>query len=117
MLWSSADAVWSARLVYVEARSALARAFRDRRVSPRILAESRLNLEARFARLDLVELVPTVVALAGDLAEAHRLRAYDAVHVASALALDDPDLIVVSWDRDVRRAAAGAGLDIAPAQG
>lgn len=117
MLWSNADAVWSTRLLYVEARSALARASRDQRISPRIQAESRLNLEARFARLDLVELHSTVVALAGDLVEADRLRAHNAVHVASALALDDPDLIVMSWDRDVRRAAAGIGLSIAPAHG
>jgi hypothetical protein len=117
MLWSNADAVWSTRLVYVEARSALARAFRDRRLPPRVLAEARRNLESLFARLDLVELLPAVVALAGDLAEAHRLRAYDAVHIASALALDDADVIVASWDGEVRRAAAGVGLDIAPAQG
>jgi uncharacterized protein len=42
------------------------------------------------------------------------LRANDAIHLASAVALRNPRLIVVSWDADLRRAALEAGLAVAP---
>ncbi len=51
---------------------------------------------------------------AGGLAEQLGLRGYDAVHLASALALGDPTT-VVSWDADLRRAAASRGCALAPA--
>jgi predicted nucleic acid-binding protein len=52
---------------------------------------------------------------AGDLAEQLGLRGYDAVHLASALTLGEPTT-VVTWDEELRRAAAGSGCAIAPAQ-
>lgn len=44
---------------------------------------------------------------AGELAEQHGLRGYDAVHLASALMLAT-DTTFVSWDHDLQRAAAKA---------
>jgi uncharacterized protein len=41
--------------------------------------------------------------------------ARDAVHLASALAVDDPDLILAVWDRRLHDGAATAGLPAAPA--
>ncbi|HTB49460.1 MAG TPA: PIN domain-containing protein [Solirubrobacteraceae bacterium] len=41
---------------------------------------------------------------AGELAEELKLRGYDAVHLASALALDAATTLV-SWDEDLKRAA------------
>jgi uncharacterized protein len=51
---------------------------------------------------------------AGDLAEQLGLRGYDAIHLASALALGEATT-VVTWDEELRRAAAGAGCATAPA--
>jgi predicted nucleic acid-binding protein len=51
---------------------------------------------------------------AGELAEEHKLRGYDAVHLASALALG-ADTTLVTWDEDLKRAAAQSGCAIAPA--
>jgi len=51
---------------------------------------------------------------AGDLAEQLGLRGYDAVHLASALALGEPTT-VVTWDEELRRAAATSGCAISPA--
>jgi uncharacterized protein len=51
---------------------------------------------------------------AGDLADQLGLRGYDAVHLASALALGEPTT-VVTWDEELRRATAGAGCGTAPA--
>ncbi len=51
---------------------------------------------------------------AGDLAEELGLRGYDAVHLASALALGG-DITFVTWDDELRGAAAKSGCAIAPA--
>lgn len=51
---------------------------------------------------------------AGELAERLGLRGYDAVHLASALALG-PETTFVSWDEDLRRAAGRSGCATAPA--
>jgi uncharacterized protein len=51
---------------------------------------------------------------AGQLAETFALRGYDAVHLASALSAGGP-VTLVSWDGDLRRAAAENGCAIAPA--
>ena len=46
-----------------------------------------------------VELTAAVERHAGQLARAHALRGADAVHLASALAIGDPELIIAAWDR------------------
>jgi uncharacterized protein len=54
---------------------------------------------------------------AGQLAEQHGLRGYDAVHLASALAVGDPDLVMATWDRDLAGAANGSGVAVVPRLG
>jgi predicted nucleic acid-binding protein len=49
----------------------------------------------------------------GELARRHGLRGADAVHLASALAIDDYVLIAV-WDRRPHRAAAAERLTVGP---
>ena len=51
---------------------------------------------------------------AGELAERFALRGYDAVHLATALAIGEV-VTFVSWDHDLRRAATRSGRAIAPA--
>ena len=46
-----------------------------------------------------VELTAAVEQRAGQLTQAHALRGADAVHLASALAIADADLVVAVWDR------------------
>jgi uncharacterized protein len=53
---------------------------------------------------------------AGTLAEVHALRGYDALHLATALAVG-PDTTVVTWDRALGDAALASGCGVAPAVG
>ena len=62
-----------------------------------------------------VELTETVEQHAARLVAAHALRGADAVHLASALAITDPSLIVAAWDTRLRAGAAAEILAIAPA--
>jgi predicted nucleic acid-binding protein len=51
---------------------------------------------------------------AGDLAARHCLRGYDAVHLATALSVNDPSLVLITWDGDLARGALGAGCVVVP---
>jgi uncharacterized protein len=53
---------------------------------------------------------------AGELAEHHALRGYDAVHLASATAVAHPDLVMATWDRDLASAAVARSLTVVPAE-
>jgi uncharacterized protein len=111
--WNAADYLISSRLLYPEARAALAAARRTRRLSARALMLARTELERRFAQFHLVELSERVARAAGDAAEHHGLRAADAIHLASALSV--PEKVTVStWDAELRRASLAAGLSVSP---
>ena len=115
VLWDSSDLLLTSRLSYVEARAALAAARRSGRMTSRGLEQAKEALEARFDELDLVEVTANIVRSAGDLAEQHGLRGYDAVHLASALALETSDLILVTWDGNLAKAGRRVGFDLAGA--
>jgi uncharacterized protein len=111
--WSVADRVVSVRLVEVEARAALAQAVRLDRLTASQLRQATASLTTLLQRVDFVEVSPRLVARAGDLAENHALRAYDAVHLAAAVEIGDDDTVLVAGDQALLRAAAVVGLTTA----
>ena len=113
VLWDSSDLVVTSRLSYAEARAALAAARRSGRLASRGLEQAKDALEARFEELDQVEVTANIVRSAGGLAEQHGLRGYDVVHLASALALETSELILVTWDSDLAKAGRRVGFDLA----
>jgi len=72
------------------------------------------ELDALNAELAIVAVDEALAQRAGELADERALRGYDAVHLASALALG-PETILATWDRDLSDASVGAGLAVAPA--
>jgi predicted nucleic acid-binding protein len=69
--------------------------------------------ERVVAALDLVPLDDAIIELAAGRPDPG-LRALDAIHVASALALGDDLGAMVTFDRRQRAAAAAAGLAVQP---
>jgi len=112
-IWDRADRLMSVRLAHVEARAALARAARLRRISSRHLRSSVRELGDLFAQVDVIEADKDLIHEAGDLAEAQGLRAYDAVHLAAIRRVADGDLVVVAGDRALLTAAEALGMAIA----
>lgn len=102
-------------MLYVEARATLAAVMRRRKVREELAWSLRETLESLVDEIDVIDLTPRLVAIAGDVAQAYRLRANDAVHLASALSQPRANLIMLSWDAELRDAAARAGLALAPA--
>ncbi|MGV0874148.1 type II toxin-antitoxin system VapC family toxin [Mycolicibacterium sp. XJ879] len=115
-LWDGCDAALSSRLAYPEVRAALAAAARNHDLTESGLANAERHWEEFWAATRPVELTATVEQHAGYLTRAHALRGADAVHLASALAIDDPELIVAVWDRRLHAGAQAAGCRVAPAQ-
>jgi predicted nucleic acid-binding protein len=115
-LWDEADLISVALTAYPEARSALASAQRVRRISSAELKEVRSKLRRVWTQVQVIDLDEPVAIAAGDAAEAFNLRGYDAVHLATALTLQDESLLIATWDSDLRAAALEVGLRIAPAE-
>jgi predicted nucleic acid-binding protein len=113
-IWDAADAVATGRLAYPEARAALAAAARAGRLSARAHRRAKSEFEALWQQMWVIELSASIAHEAGELAERQALRGYDAVHLAAALAIGDPQLVLVSWDADLTSAAGRASLVVAP---
>jgi hypothetical protein len=117
-LWNRARLAFSTRLLYPEARAAVAAAARGGRTGSRGVTTLREELEGFWRDVSRIEVTPALAARAGDLAEEHGLRGYDAVHLSSALEIGAADMVLVSSDGRMARAAEALGLMTArlPAQ-
>ncbi len=71
-------------------------------------------MELLWDAIEPMEIDEELVCSAGELAEDHRLRGYDAVHLASAVAVADAETVLVSADRDLLRAARACRLTTFP---
>ncbi|MHB1782768.1 MAG: type II toxin-antitoxin system VapC family toxin [Acidimicrobiales bacterium] len=114
LLWDQAERIAVSRLLYAEGRAALAMASRTGRISRSGLRRSVDGLERLCSQTDVVEPSQAVVRRAGALAEAHGLRGYDAVHLASAETLADVEVVLVAGDGALCRAASALGIAVGP---
>jgi predicted nucleic acid-binding protein len=109
-LWDEADRVVSSRLVYAEGRAALAMARRLDRIDERGLREAVDDFESLHDQLDLIEITKWLMRDAGGLADQLSLRGFDAVHLASARLVDDPEMVLVTGDKSLLNAARAVGI-------
>jgi predicted nucleic acid-binding protein len=85
----------------------------------RMLLGARLGTQVRAFRADwprfgVIELDAGLSEEAAKLAAENRLRSLDAIHLAAALSLPTPDLVLTTWDRRLHAAAATRGLAVIP---
>ena len=109
-----AELIATAAIAYVEARAALVR--RRHEGTPSI-GEYRgiiRDLDSDWTRYLIVEIAGALIREAARLAEAHRLRAYDAIHLASAAAVHDrlaEPIVFASWDMGLEKVARRVGFE------
>jgi uncharacterized protein len=108
-LFTAAEVAIVNALAFVEVRAALAAAVRAGRLHADAFATAKEDLQTLRETFAVVD-PGGVLDAAADAAERYALRAYPAVHLASALAVAAGDLVFVSWDADLSAAAARAGL-------
>ena len=112
-LWDLADHVVAVRLIYAEARAALAQTTRMGRLASTDLTTTIDALDGLCANLDLLEVDEHRVRRAGEFAQHHALRGYDAVHLAAAEPIRDDTTVMVAGDRDLCEAARRLGMAVA----
>jgi len=116
-VWDAAEHVVSVRLIYAEARAALAQAARIGRLSAAELPGAVATLDDLYEQLALVEVDDVLVRRAGELAQLHALHGCDAVHLAAAERVGDDETVLVAGDRELLAAAATLGLALADTSG
>jgi predicted nucleic acid-binding protein len=85
------------------------------RIDTNTLRKAVRAIDELYAELRVIGIDDRLAQFAGELAELHDLRGYDAVHLASAISVEDPRLVTVTWDRDLADAAVACGYVVVPA--
>lgn len=116
-LWDGCDAALSSRLAYVEVCSALATSRRNKDLAESDLASALEGFDNFWSSVRAIELTEQVQLRAGQLARDHALSGADAIHLASALAVGDSQLLMAVWDRRLAAGVQAAGLAVSPAPG
>jgi predicted nucleic acid-binding protein len=93
-------------LTYVEAHSALAGRLRRRLLKRADYARAVGTFETDWANTAHVTVDQALIQQAGDLVQKHPLRAFDAVHLAAAIALAPLGVRFMTFDRELWRAAS-----------
>lgn len=112
-IWRNSDRRMSSRLLYPEARAALAAARRTGRLDGRGLENARAALEQLWPAVECLDVTEEVARRAGNLAEDMALRGYDAVHLATAESVLDQDGLLAAADTRLVAAARTLGLPVA----
>lgn len=112
-----ATVVAGSRIIVAESRAAIARALRHDRAPAETVESASVQCGELLRTLLFVELDADLVADAGMLAERHLLHGMDAIQLASALRLSrsGEDLVMATFDGDLRKACQAESLAVFPA--
>jgi len=113
-----ADIVLTSALAYVEARAGLARRRREAGLMPSEYRRCLRDLDVDWPRYRRVAVTEALIQDAARVAEVLHLRAYDAVHLASAQFVAErlgAPVVFACWDGRLREAAGKVGLQVKPA--
>jgi uncharacterized protein len=115
LLWQQAGEIVVSRLAWAEGVAALAAARRGQRRGDEAYDAAVGLFRACFERCTVVSVADRLLDRAAALAAEYDLRAADAIHLATALAVTEADSVFVTWDKRLQQAATQAGLVTAPA--
>lgn len=108
-LVAQAASVFVSAVTYVELCATLARARRDRRITPSAFRTARAQFDAEWSALVAIDLTPSIRETASELADRHYLRALDAIQLATFSQVlersTDDELQFSSFDARLTRAA------------
>jgi predicted nucleic acid-binding protein len=119
-LVKEADAAAVSVIAYPEARAAFARKRIEQRVGDPEYRRLRQDFDRDWERMFVLEAGRRMIREAGDLAEKHGLRGFDAIHLASALVLRPGGktaspagpVFFCTADKKLRASAAAEGLTV-----
>jgi uncharacterized protein len=113
----SADILVTSVIAYAEVRSAFARKRRFGDFSPGELMRAKSKFEQDWLELEAVPIDDQKARRAGELAEIHKLRGFDAIHLASAEYFQSRlgPTTFACFDAELSRAATAYGMTLLPA--
>ena len=115
--YADASGARTTAVTYVEATSAVTRMRKGNRLSPAKLRTALDELDTIWLTLDVHEVTDRLIQVAAIAARDHALRAYDAIHLAGALAFAEGEEIAFAcWDRELSEAANRHGFALIPEQ-
>lgn len=114
-IWTSDAPLVTSWVSYTEASAAIGAARRSRRLSRTAATAAARELDADWECFTPIVIDAKVARRGGRLATRHRLRALDAIHLASALELRSADPVVLTFDPRLAEAARREGLAVAGA--
>jgi predicted nucleic acid-binding protein len=113
--YSEADGIRTTAIAHVEATAALTRMRKGRRLTPTQLKQALEDLENVWQGIYSHAVNDALLNQAAEGARTHALRAYDAVHLAGAIAFAaGEDLDFACWDKELRAAARKEGFALVP---
>jgi predicted nucleic acid-binding protein len=107
-LVGSAEVTGTSLIAYAEARAAFARRFRGNAFSDRDYNRLRSRFDSDWKNFLSIQVTREIVRMAGEMAEKHGLRGFDAIHLASALTLREKLVSPVTfscYDRRLQNAS------------
>jgi len=108
-LVEQAEIVATSVVAYPEARAALARRRRERSLTTTAHGRAKAALDTDWPHVLALDVSSPLARRAGDLADRHKLRGFDALHLAAYLTFarefPDEDVRFSSADRSLERAA------------
>ncbi len=110
------DVLACAHIGYVELRAAIGAAHRAGRLPGVAFTRAKRQLERVWAATSPVMVDQATARQAGELAEIHALRGYDAVHLGALRRVGSPARVdrLACWDGELRRAAGTLGYRLFP---
>jgi len=111
-----AETVATSIVTYAESRAAFARKWREKDLGDKDHAKIKTDLRRDWNRYYIIDIFDETVNLAGDLAETHGLRGFDAIHLASAVILARAvDAPITFSSADLKLCQAAAKENLSPA--
>jgi len=114
-----ARAVATSMIAYAEARAAFARRFREGSLTKRAYRSLLVSFEKDWTNYAQVKVSQDLIRLAGDLAEKHALRGFDALHLSSAMFLmkSNVPVVFICHDEKLQKASLREKLTQPPVGG
>lgn len=113
-LWNDPSPTAASRLVVPEVSAALAAARRAGRLDRASHDAALREWHGYRSEVDVFEVTPAIASHAADIAVTHPMSGADAVHLATALALEQTAVVIATWDRRLAAAAAAEGIAVVP---
>jgi predicted nucleic acid-binding protein len=116
-LVNNSDIVATSKISYVETSAAFVRNREESAITEKNYHQVIRDFKADWDACYTIEISESILYLAGDLTDIHKIKALDAIHLASSLILSrrlqDP-VVFACWDSLLWKAAKKEGFNMAP---